>query len=286
MQSKLSFDEKKKDKHKLHSLFFKKSKHEGNKPTLVIEFLDEPNIEQYYFLIKEISIDIQSIKEQEEILKNYYQQYSDSWAFATTKNIKILDEKIADFIKQIYIKGNEIQIAFQQANPDVFFKNSALSAEEKVRYQSIHEEHYVAFKSIWVELYKEKQEHKTQKFSYSKKYLTVLYPHAKAGDIDTAASLMAEDSALSDNLVLNNTLDLVDMLHYVKHRHNEVLKLEKSLIEVNQLFIDMQILTENQGYSIDKISENVRSAKEKISDSVTLLSEAKESAQNRSFFHK
>ena len=62
---------------------------------------------------------------------------------------------------------------------------------------------------------------------------------------------------------------------YVKQRNEDVLKLEKSLQEVNELFIIMYTITEQQGTTIDNIGiktevakNNVKYAKKELKDIV------------------
>eukprot|EP01126_Amoeba_proteus_P029221 TRINITY_DN2880_c0_g1_i14.p1 TRINITY_DN2880_c0_g1~~TRINITY_DN2880_c0_g1_i14.p1 ORF type:complete len:127 (-),score=36.79 TRINITY_DN2880_c0_g1_i14:196-576(-) len=63
--------------------------------------------------------------------------------------------------------------------------------------------------------------------------------------------------------------------NYMQQRHRELLKLEKSLKEVNQLFNDMAILVQEQGEVIDRISFQVASIKVKVEEGKTTLREAR-----------
>lgn len=46
----------------------------------------------------------------------------------------------------------------------------------------------------------------------------------------------------------------------VKDKYQEVLALEKSVAELNQMFLDFALLTENQGALLDQIEHNVKGA--------------------------
>eukprot|EP01126_Amoeba_proteus_P029227 TRINITY_DN2880_c0_g2_i2.p1 TRINITY_DN2880_c0_g2~~TRINITY_DN2880_c0_g2_i2.p1 ORF type:complete len:103 (+),score=29.66 TRINITY_DN2880_c0_g2_i2:284-592(+) len=68
-------------------------------------------------------------------------------------------------------------------------------------------------------------------------------------------------------------LEVIDLP--LSQRHRELLKLEKSLKEVNQLFNDMAILVQEQGEVIDRISFQVASIKVKVEEGKTTLREAR-----------
>ena len=61
--------------------------------------------------------------------------------------------------------------------------------------------------------------------------------------------------------------------NYVQQRHKEVMKLEQSIQEVNQLFVDMAGLVDQQGEVVDRISHNVTNAKEYCHEAKVTLTE-------------
>ena len=48
-----------------------------------------------------------------------------------------------------------------------------------------------------------------------------------------------------------------EALQYIQNRHADIVKLEQSIHELHQLFLDMAILVETQGELIDQIEYNV-----------------------------
>jgi len=55
-----------------------------------------------------------------------------------------------------------------------------------------------------------------------------------------------------------------EALTYIQDRHKEILKLQKSLEEVHQMFLDLAALVEQQGETIDRIAFNISHAKEDV----------------------
>lgn len=88
----------------------------------------------------------------------------------------------------------------------------------------------------------------------------------------------AESQTNMDRLELMMTLNKLDSANqthnYVIQRHKEIIKLEKDLQSVNQLFIDMAALVDRQGEVIDRISYRVSNAKEYVEEAKVELTDA------------
>lgn len=65
-------------------------------------------------------------------------------------------------------------------------------------------------------------------------------------------------------LVNPKSLTTNDTLNYVTLRHKEIMKLERSIQELNELFISTYAIVENQGKTIDKIANTTTIAKNHI----------------------
>ncbi|KAM9995537.1 hypothetical protein ACTFIY_001734 [Dictyostelium cf. discoideum] len=63
-------------------------------------------------------------------------------------------------------------------------------------------------------------------------------------------------------------------LDYIQDRHNDILKLEQSIAELHQLFLDMAILVETQGELLNQIEANVESTVLNTKEGVENLAEA------------
>ncbi|OXA61969.1 syntaxin-1A [Folsomia candida] len=53
-------------------------------------------------------------------------------------------------------------------------------------------------------------------------------------------------------------------IHFIQARHSEIIKLEKSVKELNNLFVDVSNLTEQQSEILDNIGYNMEFSKEKV----------------------
>lgn len=86
-------------------------------------------------------------------------------------------------------------------------------------------------------------------------------PDATSEELDSIVSGTTL-SQLTNDVMLKSTA--LDSLQYVEHRHEEILKIENSVAELHQIFVDMAILVESQGNFIDHIDTNVNQTVENI----------------------
>jgi t-SNARE complex subunit (syntaxin) len=68
---------------------------------------------------------------------------------------------------------------------------------------------------------------------------------------DTAASARASRKAFT-------CLQLMETLNEINERHEAVKELNKSLLELHQMFLDMAVLVEQQGVMLDNIERQVQ----------------------------
>mmetsp|Transcript_16695 Transcript_16695/g.23203 ORF Transcript_16695/g.23203 Transcript_16695/m.23203 type:complete len:420 (+) Transcript_16695:38-1297(+) len=66
----------------------------------------------------------------------------------------------------------------------------------------------------------------------------------------------------------------LEALQYIENRHKDIVKLEQSILELHQLFVDLAILVDQQGEMIDQIEYNVVQAKTYTKEAVVEIAEA------------
>jgi len=80
-------------------------------------------------------------------------------------------------------------------------------------------------------------------------------------------------SIFTDNMV-HETEQARQTLADVETRHNDILKLEKSLIELHDMFMEMAALVESQGEMIDRIETHVTSTQDFVETATVQLKKA------------
>eukprot|EP01127_Copromyxa_protea_P019811 TRINITY_DN6509_c0_g1_i1.p1 TRINITY_DN6509_c0_g1~~TRINITY_DN6509_c0_g1_i1.p1 ORF type:complete len:264 (-),score=69.89 TRINITY_DN6509_c0_g1_i1:68-859(-) len=76
-------------------------------------------------------------------------------------------------------------------------------------------------------------------------------------------------------MLMNPISSTQESKNYMNQRHRDILKLEHSLKEVNQLFSDMAILVQQQGEVIDRVSYQIANIKVQVEEGKTTLQEAR-----------
>ncbi len=78
---------------------------------------------------------------------------------------------------------------------------------------------------------------------------------------------------------MTDTQQAKQILADIKARHTDIMKLENSMRELHDMFMDLAILIESEGEMIDHIQSHVSSAREYIDDAVSRTNSAKENQQ-------
>ncbi|KAE9548367.1 hypothetical protein FO519_008419 [Halicephalobus sp. NKZ332] len=88
----------------------------------------------------------------------------------------------------------------------------------------------------------------------------------------------------SKSLIFTNREEIIIMLKKAENRHQDIIKLEKSLSELHNMFLDISILVENQGDLLNNIEINVASTVEYIQKARRNVNQAREmSGRSRKF---
>ncbi|XP_067677757.1 syntaxin-1A-like [Haliotis asinina] len=81
-------------------------------------------------------------------------------------------------------------------------------------------------------------------------------------------------NAFTQNFI-SDTQDAASQLRQIEDRQNDILALEKSVFEVNQLFKDMSVLVHDQGEKLDNIESNMTRTQTYVGEGNVKLKEAR-----------
>lgn len=112
----------------------------------------------------------------------------------------------------------------------------------------------------FVELMSKYQEVQTKYKNKFKERITrqvkIVNPEATQDEIDEALE-SGNTQVFAGQILDQKHKAAKDALLYIENRHREILRLEQSIRELHQLFVDMAVLVEAQGELIDQIEFNV-----------------------------
>ena len=211
------------------------------------------------------------IGDQLDLLQKHCNHYANHFAF---ENSVETDEEVATDLKKIYTLGACVKDILEKINPDTLFDPNELNKHKMSAYQLQYDVSRRQFKILWVSLYDLKQAHQSQKLFLVEKCMQAKYPNAKKEEVTTLSERVIRANCLSEVAAFAKHTTAVETLNYVTLRYKEILKLEASVDELHQLFVDMWALTQQQGYTIDKIRDDIQSAKELIKSGKNDLEES------------
>jgi len=87
----------------------------------------------------------------------------------------------------------------------------------------------------------------------------IVKPEATQDEIDEALD-SGNTQVFAKEILNQRHAQAKDALNYIENRHKDILRLEQSIKELHQMFLDMAILVEAQGELIDQIEFNVSQA--------------------------
>jgi len=102
----------------------------------------------------------------------------------------------------------------------------------------------------------------------------VVRPDLKDEEIEAIVD-KGDDAVFRDAILEHDLRDKAQQaLSYVENKHNDIVKLNNSIMELHQLFVDMSVLVAAQGELIDQIEDNCNMAAEYTSQGVKAIREA------------
>jgi syntaxin 1B/2/3 len=198
---------------------------------------------------------------------------------AIRRNIKSIEEKYVQALNSISVDqsgkgGNELNSLMEST--------SAIVAEVRAKLENMKKSNtaFAALKGVsptevrirtnmhgtltqkFLELVQEYQEVQT---NYKNKYkekverqYKIAKPDATPEEIEDAMT-SGDSSKIFANQILDTHLhaQAKSALAYIEARHKDILRLEASIAELHQLFVDMAVLVESQGEMLNQIEYNV-----------------------------
>jgi len=233
----------------------------------------------------------------EEFMNDFFKDVGTIKGFLANirRNVKQIEEKYVQQLNSISIEQvgskNEAQNLIDQTNPIVTdvrkrlekmktdnttFAAAKHASPTEVR---IRANMLSTLTSKFIEVAQEYQEVQT---TYKNKYkekverqYKIAKPDASQEEIDDALE-SGDSSKIFANQILDTHLhaQAKNALAYIEARHRDILKLEASIQELHQLFVDMAILVESAGEMLNQIEYNVNKSVAYTTEGVEELRQA------------
>lgn len=239
---------------------------QGNNPYLGVtrEDVDDPYLAEFYQVIKLMRADLKQMDQNVTSLQQ-----------ATNEKIHSIDGKRAgnqvdSLIDQINGAAQKLRAQLDRIGEHTKTMEQVECTDDRIVFNIRG-----ALMSQYVLTMQRYQEIQT---NYNDKSRDILITQVKLKNPNASeAEIQAKiDSGDTQQLqIASAKLDMAnESYNYVAARHKEILKLEKSLQEVHQLFVDMAALVDAQGEVIDRIAFRVANAKADVAIAKDELTEA------------
>ncbi|KAN0000131.1 hypothetical protein ACTFIZ_008584 [Dictyostelium cf. discoideum] len=281
-------------------------KKNGRKGSMVEISLDTPSSSKIYDYKEngggggDIELEINDHPDPvEEFMPEFYQEVGIIKSLMTSvkKNIRAIEDKYILSLNSISIESqnqkyeDDIQLILEVTNSSLSelrnkldlmkssnekysFSKSSTPTEVRIRNSMLN-----TLTQKFIEMMREYQEiQNNYKNKYKEKIerqYKIVKPEATTQEINDAIQ-SGDSKKIFEETILHTHLhnQALNALDYIQERHNDIIKLEQSIKELHQLFLDMAVLVHNQGELLNVIEDNINSAVSDTREGTQNLQEA------------
>lgn len=213
-----------------------------------------------------------------------------AWMSSIRKNIGAIEEVYGHFITavtsdQTKESSAELDVLIDETNDLTHKVRDALqemqaenakssgSSEARIR-NNMHNTLTVKFLDLVTSYQEAQRKYKDKHNEKVRRQIKIVNPDATEEMIQQAIESGSKDIFASQLVDNRYKKEAEEALKYVQSKHKEIQKLESSINELHQLFVDMAILVEAQGELINQIEKNVESAANYTRQGVKQLEQA------------
>lgn len=118
------------------------------------------------------------------------------------------------------------------------------------------------------------------KETIERRYYTVTGEHANEETIENIIQTGESETFLQKAIQEQGHGQILDTVHEIRERHDAVMDLEKNLLDLHQIFLDMAVLVEAQGEQLNDIEHHVTNASSFVHHGTQQLQTAKKHQRN------
>lgn len=242
----------------------------------------DPKMQQFFDEVNDIKNNMQQIRQK---LHTLQEANEESKLVTRAPAMKALKERmesdIDDVLKVAQVIKRKIE-ALDKANLD---SRKTPGCEENTGTDRTRMSITMTMKKKLKELMNEFQELRS-KFQneyrevVERRYYTVTGKRPDSETIDTLIETGDSESIFQKAIQEQGRGQLMDTLAEIQERHNAVQDIEKQLLELHQIFMDMAVLVESQGELLDNIEVQVGQAVDHVQYGTKQLVEARKTQLN------
>ena len=118
------------------------------------------------------------------------------------------------------------------------------------------------------------------KETVERRYYTVTGEKADEETIDHIIETGESENMLQRAIQEQGKGQIIEVIREIQERHDTVKEIEKNLLELQQVFLDMAVLVQAQGQELDNIEANVERASSFVDGGTRKLTQARRLQKN------
>jgi len=186
------------------------------------------------------------------------QIYEEALGNVVSKNKKKQGKDIEDLMDATNHNAQRLREALQNIGHDIPKETEGLMTHARIK-KNIHTSLFEDFMDIMQDYQGIQNKHNEEMRKLVKTQVLLVDPNATNEDVEKAIEAGPQLIFASERAKAAQ-----ESLKYIQNKHTEIVKLEKSLEEVHQLFVDMAVLVQEQSETINRIAYQVSNAKKDI----------------------
>ncbi|KAL6842046.1 hypothetical protein ACP4OV_028025 [Aristida adscensionis] len=242
----------------------------------------QPGFDGFFQQVKEIENLLNTLT---KLLKDLQNSNEESKAVTKASAMKAVKEHMEKDFKEVTNVARLAKSKLQQLNKENaanrekpgFGKGSAVDRSRSTTTVALTKrlrEHISEFQTLREEIQKEYRE------VLERRVFTVTGERADEETIDRLIETGNGEQIFQRAIQEQGRGRVLDTLQEIQERHDTVKEIEKQLRDLQQIFLDLAVLVEDQGGKLDNIEDQVVGASEHVRTGTNLLQKAKKLQQN------
>ena len=150
--------------------------------------------------------------------------------------------------------------------PELAEEDTSLKASEQRIRKNLASTLARKFGDVCQDYQKEQTRYKDEVQATVKRQLEIVQPDVSQEEIDTVLRSGGPGQVMRSAILRGAADPVKDAYAHAADRYQDVLKLEQSVAELHQMFLDFALLTEQQGEMLDQIEYQVKAAGEYVEE--------------------
>ena len=223
--------------------------------------------------LREFFSDVELVKKNVNIVKQVIKRVSEiqqQVVFATSNDKEAeLNAELKPLTDETNKRANQTKQILQNLREDTMkMKQHTDAKQSEIR---IRENLVATLTRKFIDVMKEYQsvqtKYKTEIKKKVKRHVQIVKADASSEEIDAIIRSGGADKVIKETILQGEASETVrNMYLLVSDKYQDVLALEQSINELNQMFIDFALLTEQQGELLDQIEFQVKAASDYIDE--------------------